>query len=102
MRVFRLIVLSVAAALAVAFGSSSSPTNPTPSNSTAVSIVAGSSTLTTTAYAPNPVTIAVGGSVTWMNNDNTTHTASANGGAFDTGNIAPGSSVTKTFSAAGS
>lgn len=58
--------------------------------------------MTTTAYAPNPITIAVGGTVTWMNNDNTAHTATATAGAFDSGTIAPGASFSRTFTAAGS
>jgi plastocyanin len=55
--------------------------SPTPSmTATAVSVVRGASTLTSTAYAPNPVTIPVGGTVTWTNNDATTHTATASDG----------------------
>jgi plastocyanin len=81
----------------------SSPTNPTtPStggNGTAVSIVHGASTLTTTAFAPSPVTVAVGGSVTWTNNDNTSHTST--GSSWNSGAIAPGASYTMTFPAAG-
>ena len=38
--------------------------------------------MTTTAYTPNPITVAVGGTVTWTNNDSTTHTSTANGGAW--------------------
>ena len=69
---------------------------------TLVSIVSGSSNLTTTAYSPNPVTVSVGGTVTWMNNDNTAHTSTANGGAFDSATIAPGASFSRTFPTAGS
>ncbi len=89
----------------LSFGCSSSPsmTSPTPSGSgTAVSIVSGASTLTTTAYAPNPISVAVGGTVTWTNNDSTTHTSVANGGAWNSGSIAPGGMFSMTFSSAGS
>jgi plastocyanin len=58
--------------------------------------------MTTTAYAPNPVTVAVGGTVTWTNNDTTTHTSTGDGGTWDSGNIAPGATFTRTFSSAGS
>ena len=68
---------------------------------TPVSIVRGSSVLTTTAYSPNPVTVAVGGSVTWVNNDTVTHTSSANGGTWNSGAIAPGGAFTMTFATAG-
>ena len=67
-----------------------------------MSIVSGSSNLTTTAYAPNPVSIAVGGTVTWINNDNTAHTATSSNGSFDSGNIAAGGRFSRTFTSAGS
>jgi plastocyanin len=56
--------------------------------------------MTTTAYAPNPMTVAVGTSVTWHNSDNTTHTSTS--GSWDSGGIAPGGSFSHTFSTAGS
>ena len=58
--------------------------------------------MTTTAYAPNPIAIAVGGTVTWTNNDSTTHTSVANGGAWNSGAIAPGGTFAMTFVSAGS
>ena len=69
---------------------------------TPVSIVNGATVLASSAYAPNPVTIAVGGSVTWTNNDSVTHTSTANNGAFSSGAIAPGGQYTTTFNTAGS
>lgn len=73
---------------------------PTPAANT-VSIVAGSATKTTTAYSPNPVTLAAGGTVTWVNNDTTTHTSTADGGAWASGSIAPGGQFSRTFGTAG-
>jgi plastocyanin len=83
--------------------SSPSPTSsPTPATGAAnVSIVSGASTLTTTAYAPNPVTVTVGGTVTWMNNDTKTHTSTANDRGWDSGPIAPGHQFSRTFPSAG-
>jgi plastocyanin len=75
--------------------------SPTPTPGTTVSIVSGSSRLTTTAYAPNPVSVAVGGTVTWVNNDTTTHTSTADGGAWSSGSIAPGGQFSRTFGTAG-
>lgn len=87
-------------------GPSSSPPPATPDPQTTpgtpTSIVAGASLLTTTAYAPSPVTVAVGGTVTWTNNDTTTHTSTANNGAWNSGNIAPGGKFSATFPSAGS
>jgi plastocyanin len=64
-------------------------------------IVRGALVLTTTAYAPNPVTVPVGSTLTWTNNDTTAHTSSADGGAWDSGPIDPGRTFTMTFSSAG-
>jgi len=85
------------------YGSSSTPTTPSSptASGTPVAIVAGASTLTTTAYAPNPVTVSVGGSVTWTNNDTTPHTSVGNTGGWNSGTIAPGGKYTTTFSSAG-
>lgn len=102
--------IAVAAALlgAASFGCGSSyspPASPTPTPTTGsgspVSIVSGASTKASSAYAPNPITVAVGGSVTWMNNDSTSHTSTADGGAWSSGTIGPGASYTKQFSSAG-
>ena len=43
-------------------------------NATGVSIVPGSSILTTDAFSPNPIQVAVGTTVTWTNNDAEPHT----------------------------
>jgi len=84
-------------------GNSSSPTSTSSSSgaTAAVSIVAGARILTTTAFSPNPLNVSVGTTVTWMNNDTTTHDATANNGAFTTGNIAPGASASVKMQTAG-
>lgn len=41
-------------------------------------------------YSPNPATVKVGQTVAWRNADVIAHTATANGGAFNTGTIAAG------------
>jgi len=51
------------------------------------------------AFSPQSVTVNVGDSVTWTNNDGATHTATGSG--FDTGNIAGGASQSVTFQSAG-
>ena len=77
-------------------------TSPTPMGGN-VSIVAGARTLTTTAYSPNPLTVSVGTTVTWVNNDTIAHTATSNtAGIFDTGTIAAGGQASKQFTSAGS
>ena len=71
-----------------------------------VSIVPGSSTLTDTAYQPNPVQVSVGTAVTWTNDDAQPHTATSGqnatpDGRFDSGIMAPGATFEHTFTEAG-
>lgn len=57
------------------------------------------------AFSPATVTVAVGDTVTWTNNDDVPHTATSSSGvspAFDTGNLSEGASGTVTFNTAGS
>lgn len=41
-------------------------------------------------FSPNPANVQVGHTVAWHNADSTTHTATQDGGGFNTGNIAAG------------
>jgi plastocyanin len=71
-----------------------------------VSIVPGSSTLTDTAYQPNPVQVSVGSTVTWTNDDAQPHTATSGqnatpDGRFDSGIMAPQATFEHTFTEAG-
>ena len=38
-------------------------------------------------FSPNPITVRAGAPITVVNDDNVTHTFTANGGAFDTGDL---------------
>lgn len=53
------------------------------------------------AFSISSLTVINGTTVTWTNNDATAHTVTADDNSFDSGNIASGSSFSKTFSAAG-
>ncbi|MBS3909604.1 MAG: cupredoxin family copper-binding protein [Actinobacteria bacterium] len=53
------------------------------------------------AFAPPTITIKKGGTVTWTNKDSVVHTATADGGDFDTGDIAQDQSATLTFDKTG-
>jgi plastocyanin len=101
----------LAAALGIAACSSSNPapapTPPTPTppptpTTTTVSMVSGAFRLTTTAFSPNPVTVPVGSTVMFVNNDTATHDARADNGNFSTPFISPGASANVTMSTAGS
>ena len=52
-------------------------------------------------YSPATVSVHTGDTVTWTNQDQEPHTATANDGSFDTGNIIKGKSGSHTFSKAG-
>ena len=45
--------------------------------SNSVSIVSGATSLTDTAYSPNPIQVSVGTTVTWTNNDSQPHTVTS-------------------------
>ncbi|MFL6474406.1 MAG: plastocyanin/azurin family copper-binding protein [Nitrososphaera sp.] len=78
---------------------------------TSVSIAPGSSSLTDTAFQPNPASVSVGDTVTWTNNDSQPHTvvSGSNGtpdGKFDSSPnfnplIVPGGTFEHTFTEAG-
>jgi plastocyanin len=53
------------------------------------------------AFAPGSVTIQVGDTVTFTNQDGTAHTARAVDGSFDTGDLGGGEASTITFGTAG-
>ena len=74
--------------------------------STSVSIVPGSSTLTDTAYQPNPIQVSVGTTVTWTNNDAQPHTVNSGenatpSGLFDSPIMAPQATFEYTYTEAG-
>jgi plastocyanin len=54
------------------------------------------------AFKPATVTVNVGDTVTWTNQDSASHTATASDGSFDTGNLSKGASGSHKFSQAGS
>lgn len=53
------------------------------------------------AYDPDPVTVQVGGKVTWLNQDSAPHTATAEDGSFDTGTLEEGKLKSETFKQVG-
>ena len=87
-------------------GSSPSPMStvtptPTPGSPVSVGIPVGAQFLTTTSYIPDTVSVKVGTTVKWTNNDNVAHTATSANNLWDTGNIEPGATGSYTFQSAG-
>ena len=52
-------------------------------------------------YSPSSANAKVGQTVIWKNSDSISHTATADGGAFDTGLIGPGAQKSVTMGSAG-
>ena len=85
-------------------GSAASP----PATGGSTSVPAGSSpapgdtavTIANFAFSPAAVTVKVGETVTWTNNDSMAHTVT--GADFDSGQLAPGATYTHKFTTAGS
>jgi plastocyanin len=62
---------------------------------------AASVTIRNFVFQPATVNISVGDTVTWTNQDEEPHTATGNGGSFNTGTLEKGESGSHTFSSAG-
>lgn len=70
-------------------------------DSTAPSPTTVTATITNGAITPSQISVGVGSTVTWMNNDTIAHSVVADGGAFNSGTIAPGGQFSFMFSTAG-
>ncbi len=107
----RLSLLTIVSILLIACGggsSSSTPTTPTPTptpapatGSTPVSIPMNARTLGASAFNPSPVTVAVGTTVRWTNDDTIAHDSTSNTSVWDSGNLNPGAHFDFTFQTAG-
>lgn len=97
-----LAAISLAALVVViGCGGNSSPVAATPPPAGGGGGGAASVSIANLAFAPTSISVKAGQSVTWQNNDTTTHTATADGGAFDTGAVAPGASRSATMNTPG-
>jgi len=52
-------------------------------------------------FSPSNLTVTTGGTITWTNDDNMVHTVTANDASFNSGDIQPGGSYSRTFNATG-
>lgn len=75
--------------LSISCKMSSTPTSNTPAAPADVTIVINGMD-GAQSFSPDPGTVKAGQTVSWRNNDSTTHTATSDTGAFNTGTIAPG------------
>jgi len=80
-----------------------SPTSPSPppDGSVVVNITQGAEFRSRDAFGANPLNVAVGSTVVWQNNDNTSHDPVSDNGAFNLSSIRSGGQGSFAFSAAG-
>ena len=94
------VMLAIAACAGNSIPATSAPASVAPSS--AASAATGSAvSIANFSFQPPTMTIAVGTTVTWTNNDSTGHTVTADDGSFKSGTLAPGATFSQTFAAAG-
>src|SRR5258705_5971064 len=74
---------------------------PTPTPTPAPAPKKVSATIAGFSFQPSSITVSVGDTITWTNNDGTPHTVTADDGSFNSGAISPGASFSHTFLSAG-
>ena len=100
-----IILLTAVAALLAGCGSDDEPTSSAPSSNTSAPAAGGGSDavkISNFKFVPASLSAGEGAGITVTNDDSTTHTATADDGGFDTGNLDPGSSKTITVAKPGS
>lgn len=79
---------------AVSCGTSAAPVSSTPPNTTGTTAAV---TIKDLAFSPDMVTVAIGTTVTWTNQDSVSHTITSVDGIFGSDTLAPGNSFSFTF-----
>jgi plastocyanin len=103
-RIFMFSVLVMIALLAAACGTASTPsTSPTATQAPSNPASGGTQEvkIANFAFDPPSLTISVGTTVKWTNEDSAKHTATADDGSFDSGQLSKGQSFTFTFTKEG-
>lgn len=106
MRHARLAAMTIAIALAIAACSGSGTPAPSVQPSTGQSGTAPSAggsavSIANFSFQPSAITVAVGTTVTWTNNDTAGHTVTADDGSFKSDRLGTGSTFSQTFATAG-
>jgi len=88
----------------LAQGCKDNSSNPTGTSGTGKPPTTGSTTnivMSGSVFVPAIDTVTVGSTVTWKNNDGFLHTATSDGGVWDTGDVGGGATGSATFNTAG-
>lgn len=89
------------ALLALGCGSSSTTTTAAGLGTTTPAAAANTVTIAGNAFSPASITVKVGDSVTWTNNDSLSHTVTADDNSFASSDLANGATFSFTFTKAG-
>jgi len=98
------LILPAMLALAACSGSSSPAASAAPSVAPSVAppdATGSAVTIASFKFEPATLTISVGTTVTWTNNDSASHTVTADDGSFKSGTLGKGGTFSQTFATAG-
>lgn len=105
MRLSTRFLLGIAIVAALASSGCGGDSSYTGGGSTACTAATATSTSTVTmagmAFSPSCIKVAAGTTVTFTNNDTTTHDVTANDGSYQSAFLAPGQSYARTYATAG-
>lgn len=109
-RIFQVLAIAVVLGLLAACSGKAAPTMQSyaPASSTQASVTGSENsaaapdvTIKGFAYNPATLTVKVGTTVKWTNNDSVAHTVTSDTGLFDSGELASGDTYSFTFTQAG-
>jgi plastocyanin len=95
------LITMLLAACAPAAVATSSPGNTAPSSASVGSTGIVSVNISNFAFDPGSISIRVGETVTWTNQDGATHNVAADDGSFKSGSLGQGDTFSYTFNTAG-
>ena len=98
-KIVLIITLTLTALLLI--GPTSCSASKTNNSTTATTTSGNTINIVNFTFTPGTLTVSVGTTVTWTNNDSTTHRPISNTGVFDSGNLAPKATFSYTFNNAG-
>ncbi len=100
-RVFTIIAILAAVLLLGGAGCSTSKTTTPAVSNTTTAAASNTINIVNFTFTPGTLTVKAGTTVTWTNNDTTTHRPISDTGVFDSGDLAPGGTFSFTFNNTG-